>query len=77
MVHDGWSTAFIMADLHVYYEMHATHNMKELPKVRPFADYIKWYNKRPIDGSKEFWQKTMEGLEAPTQISKALAGSDK
>ncbi|WSY60036.1 amino acid adenylation domain-containing protein [Nocardia sp. NBC_00881] len=67
---DGWSMPLLMKDLLVLYATHG--DLSQLPRVRPYRDYLAWLSRQDPDAALRAWTKALDGLEA-TPLAPALA----
>lgn len=72
IVIDGWSLPLFMGELVSLYG--AGGDVTALPEPpRPYRDYIGWLAERDRDASREVWRRHLDGVEAPTLLTPALA----
>ena len=72
IVIDGWSLPLFMGELVSLYG--AGGDVAALPEPpRPYRDYIGWLAGRDRDASREVWRRHLDGVEAPTLLTPALA----
>ena len=65
---DDRGYTLVLREVFAYYEAFQRGKELELPRPRPYRDYIDWLNR--IDGSMsaDFWQKKLNGFTAPTPL---------
>ncbi len=75
---DGWSLPIILKEVFTFYEMYFQGRELELPRNRPYRDYILWLQKQDMAKAEAFWRKYLQGFSAPTPlVIKNLAMPDK
>ncbi len=74
---DGWSLPILLKEVFTYYELAAKGATTELPKKRPYHDYIKWLKTKNIDEAKKFWQNYLEGFSTPTKLNYDVTPEEK
>jgi len=68
MLHDGWSTSYLVGEFVNIYESIVTGKQPELSQVRPFKDYINWLDSRDTNASKSFFKNMLNGVIVPTPL---------
>ncbi|MEH2239778.1 non-ribosomal peptide synthetase [Nostoc sp.] len=63
---DGWSMQIILKEVLAFYEAHQRGEHLRLVPSRPYREYINWLQQQDIAQAKNFWQKTLQGLELYT-----------
>ncbi len=63
---DGWSMQIILKEVLAFYEAHQQGEHLRLLPARSYREYIDWLQQQDIAQAKNFWQQTLQGLEAPT-----------
>jgi len=63
---DGWSMQIILKEVLAFYEANHQGEHLRLPPTRPYREYIEWLQQQDIAEAKNFWQRTLQGFEAPT-----------
>ncbi len=65
---DGWSMQIVLKEVLAFYEAnHRGEHLRLLP-ARPYREYIDWLQQQDIAQAKNFWQRTLQGFEAPTPL---------
>ncbi|WP_338068151.1 amino acid adenylation domain-containing protein, partial [Paracoccus siganidrum] len=67
---DGWSLPVFLDELFALYDAPDA----ELPRVTPYADYIRWTASRPDDKAQGFWRDQLGEVEGPTLIAPDASG---
>ena len=65
---DGWSCAIILKEVFAAYEALCLGQSPELPQPRRFRDYIAWLQEQDPSKAEAFWQKKLQGFNAPTSL---------
>uniref|UniRef100_A0A2P1CZ88 AptB n=1 Tax=Nostoc sp. FSN-E TaxID=2027337 RepID=A0A2P1CZ88_9NOSO len=65
---DGWSMQIVLKEVLALYEASQRGENLRLPGVRPYREYIEWLQQQDIEQAKNFWRKTLQGLEVPTLL---------
>ncbi|HET6230939.1 MAG TPA: non-ribosomal peptide synthase/polyketide synthase, partial [Longimicrobiaceae bacterium] len=65
---DGWSLPQVMGEVWALYDAFAAGRTLDLPRPRPFRDYIAWLAQRSMAGAEAFWRRTLEGFTTPTAL---------
>lgn len=65
---DGWSVNIIFGELFQFYKAYANGQELDLPRPRPYRDFIAWMQQQDKRKAEAFWRKTLKGFTAPTQI---------
>ena len=65
---DGWSLPIILKEVFTFYEMYRMGQKIELPRNRPYRDYILWLQKQDMTKAKAFWRDQLKGFYAPTPL---------
>ena len=68
LVVDGWSMAQILGEVFSLYESLSRGVEIQLPRSRPFRDYIRWIQKQDLSRAEEFWRRALAGFTTPTPI---------
>jgi amino acid adenylation domain-containing protein len=61
---DGWSTSIVLKDVLHYYK-----NSTDLPRPRPYKEYIEWLNRQDLARAERFWCGFFVGFSTPTRLS--------
>lgn len=65
---DGWSMALSIDELAALYAAEAGGRSADLPKPRPFQDYVDWMARRDGDQDAAFWRDRMRAVDATTPL---------
>lgn len=65
---DGWSMQIVLQEVFELYESYNRGDSLQLKICPPYREYISWLQQQNISEAKEFWQKKLEGIEAPTPL---------
>jgi len=65
---DGWSLPIVYGELFELYEARTSGREPVLPPAGRFRDVIAWNTAEDGGRARAFWQKTLEGFEAPTPL---------
>jgi aryl carrier-like protein len=76
MVMDGWCLPIVLNESLAFYEAALEGRDLDLPRPRPFRDYIDWLQGQDLTGAEAYWREALRGVEAPTPLHVACAGSD-
>ncbi|HEU4834421.1 MAG TPA: amino acid adenylation domain-containing protein [Pyrinomonadaceae bacterium] len=66
---DGWSTFIVLGEFLSIYDALCHDRQPQLEPRRPFRDYILWLQQQDYQKAAAFWQQTLQGFTAPTQLS--------
>jgi amino acid adenylation domain-containing protein/non-ribosomal peptide synthase protein (TIGR01720 family) len=65
---DGWSLPLLVRELFALYEGERRGEPVELPRPRPYRDYIAWLAARDRGAAEVFWRRYLAGFSRPTPI---------
>ncbi|WP_235006784.1 condensation domain-containing protein, partial [Calothrix rhizosoleniae] len=65
---DGWCLSIIFKEVLSFYEAQLQGVNCQLPKSRPYSDYIDWLNSQNKSTAIEFWQQYLQGFTVPTPL---------
>ncbi|MGF1487764.1 MAG: amino acid adenylation domain-containing protein, partial [Prochloraceae cyanobacterium] len=65
---DGWSVPIIFQEVLSFYAAQLLAQSCDLPRPRPYSDYLTWLNCQNQEAGIEFWRQTLQGLSAPTSL---------
>jgi|GEM_PF-401820 len=65
---DGWSWPVIVKEVLIYYQSYIQDKSYNLAPVRPYQDHIIWLQQQDYEEAEKFWQKSLQGLTAPTPL---------
>jgi pristinamycin I synthase-3/4 len=77
IVLDGWSYAALVSELLASYQAELDGAEVELPRRRPYRDYIAWLEARDPASAEAYWRGALAGWSAPTPLpaDRATAGA--
>ncbi|MFE5879253.1 amino acid adenylation domain-containing protein, partial [Rhodococcus sp. NPDC056506] len=64
---DGWSMPLLIRELATLYV--ADGEASELPRARPYLDYLTWMNRRDGEASRGVWARALQGIDGPTLLA--------
>ena len=73
---DGWSLALLLKEVFAHYAALERQGQLELPRPRPYQDYIAWLKRQSFDDAEKFWRHTLRGVTAPTPLALARSHSN-
>ncbi len=65
---DGWSVPLLIKEIATFYEASCKGEVVELPKPRPYRDYIAWLEQQDEAEAQKFWQQELDGITGPTTL---------
>ena len=65
---DGWCLPILLKEALSIYKAQLVGETCQLPKPRPYQDYIAWLNSQDKPAAIEFWKKTLQGFSVPTPL---------
>lgn len=65
---DGWCLTLVLSEVFATYEALLAGREPRLEAVRPFAEYIKWLQRRDREALERYWRETLRGFSAATPI---------
>ncbi|MBV9791503.1 MAG: amino acid adenylation domain-containing protein, partial [Chloroflexi bacterium] len=65
---DGWSLAIVLKEFLAFYESLRQGQTLQLPRSRPYRDYIAWLQQQDMAEVEGFWRETLKGFSAPTPL---------
>ncbi|HEY0735636.1 MAG TPA: condensation domain-containing protein, partial [Herpetosiphonaceae bacterium] len=66
MLIDAWSMALILDEVFTSYAAFTRGEQPELPRTRPYRDYIAWLQRQDQQQAEDFWRRSLAGITAPT-----------
>lgn len=63
IIMDGWCIGILIKEFFVIYESLLEERESSLPKLTPFAEYIKWLSKKDKNKSLEYWKNYLDGTK--------------
>ncbi|WP_437997980.1 amino acid adenylation domain-containing protein [Sorangium sp. So ce185] len=73
---DGWCFSLLMMECLSYYTALREGRPLELPRLRPYRDYIAWLGRQDLSAAERFWRGELRGFTAPTPlgVERAIPG---
>ncbi|MCB1036529.1 MAG: non-ribosomal peptide synthetase, partial [Acidobacteria bacterium] len=68
MLVDGWSLPPLFEEFLSLYRALSEGRDLELPRPRPFRDYIAWLRRQDLEAAEAFWRQSFAGFTEPTPI---------
>ncbi|NQZ10461.1 MAG: amino acid adenylation domain-containing protein, partial [Algicola sp.] len=65
---DGWCMSLLLRELNSIYQGLKNDTPIDLPRQRPYRDYVAWVAEQDVEKAKAFWQQQLAGIEAPTAL---------
>jgi amino acid adenylation domain-containing protein len=65
---DGWSLALLLREALITYQAFARGTVPELPRPRPYRDYVAWAQSRDEGAAERFWRAALAGFHSPTPL---------
>lgn len=65
---DGWSAAIILREVGAFYEAFSQGRVLQLPRPRPYRDYIAWLYRQDLSEAETFWREELKGFKSPTPL---------
>jgi amino acid adenylation domain-containing protein/non-ribosomal peptide synthase protein (TIGR01720 family) len=65
---DGWSIPLLVKEVASFYEAYSRGEELELPKPRPYRDYMAWLAQQDGRAAEEFWRAQLRGVSEPTRL---------
>jgi amino acid adenylation domain-containing protein/non-ribosomal peptide synthase protein (TIGR01720 family) len=65
---DGWASARVMNEVFRLYVAWSTGEPVELPRVRPYRDYIAWVAAQDAGAAERYWRGVLAGFGSPTPL---------
>ncbi len=69
---DGWSSSLVYKEAQALYEAYCRGEELELPKCRPYGDYIAWLQKQDSDAAGKYWRERLRGYSGPPPFGVGL-----
>ena len=66
---DGWSTQLINQEVSALYEAQCSGQTLELPRSRPYRDYIAWLQTKDLARAETYWRDHLRGFSSPTPLA--------
>ncbi|HWF06805.1 MAG TPA: condensation domain-containing protein, partial [Candidatus Angelobacter sp.] len=65
---DGWSVQIIFEELFAFYQADSEGRTLNMPRPRPYRDFIAWMQKQDKVKAEMFWRDTLKGFSVPTPL---------
>src|SRR5947208_4500537 len=65
---DWRSSLLVLREVFAFYEAYLRGEDLELPRPRPYRDYIEWLRTLDQDSARQYWQDVLSGFGAPTPL---------
>jgi amino acid adenylation domain-containing protein/non-ribosomal peptide synthase protein (TIGR01720 family) len=72
MLQDGWSFPIFLKEFFTLYEALSGGQEINLPKRRPFRDYIAWLRGQDLASAEAYWRGVLRGFSSPTPLAASL-----
>jgi amino acid adenylation domain-containing protein/non-ribosomal peptide synthase protein (TIGR01720 family) len=73
---DGWSRSLVHKEVLMLYDALSRGESIQLPKARPYRDYIKWLEQQSLSQAEDFWRNTLSGFHVATYLGDERASRD-
>jgi non-ribosomal peptide synthase protein (TIGR01720 family) len=68
LIIDGWSGALLLNECIAFYEALRNGETIELPRSRPYRNYIEWLQNQDLSQAEAFWRDSLKGIVKPTSV---------
>src|SRR5215217_5197784 len=68
---DGWCLSLLLREVFGFYDAYTRGEALQLPRPRPYRDYIRWLQRQDQGAAETYWRKRLKGFAAPTTIDYA------
>ena len=65
---DGWSLPRVVSEVRRFYDAFRRGRPLDLPRPRPYRDFIAWLQKQDLAKAQAFWRTSLKGFESPTPL---------
>jgi len=65
---DGWSSDLVCKEAAAIYEAYGRRERFELPRCRPYGDYIAWLQRQDLSKAEAYWRKRLAGYKGPPPL---------
>ncbi|HEX2271488.1 MAG TPA: amino acid adenylation domain-containing protein, partial [Pyrinomonadaceae bacterium] len=65
---DGWCLSLLLREVFAFYEAYTRGEQLQLPRPRPYRDYIRWLQRQDLGAAETYWRKRLKGLASPTRL---------
>ena len=73
---DGWCLSLLLREVFGFYDAYTRGESLQLPRPRPYRDYIRWLQRQDQGAAETYWRKRLKGFAAPTTIDFATPRQD-
>ena len=73
---DGWSEGLLDKAVFELYSANCTGRKPQLPRSRPFRDYIRWIQQQELPKAEAFWRRTLQGFTRPSNLARSLTAEE-
>ncbi|HEX3531180.1 MAG TPA: condensation domain-containing protein, partial [Thermoanaerobaculia bacterium] len=74
---DGWCAPLILREVLEVYGRFVAGRQDDLPRPRPFREYIAWLQKQHLEEAERYWRSTLAGFTRPTALRIGSSGGDR
>lgn len=71
LVLDAWCRNLLLREVFTLYDAYRRGSELEMPRSRPFRDYIAWLSRQDPAEARAFWERELGGMRAPTRLGLA------
>jgi len=68
LVIDGWCAATVLGEVAAVYRAERAGESVELPRSRPYRDFIAWLQRQDGSAAEVFWRRELHGASVPTRL---------
>jgi amino acid adenylation domain-containing protein len=68
LLFDGWSMPLVIQEVFAFYAAARRGEELQLPRPRPYRDFILWLQRQDMAAAEAFWRRTLAGFTAPTPL---------
>ncbi|HYH46774.1 MAG TPA: amino acid adenylation domain-containing protein, partial [Thermoanaerobaculia bacterium] len=68
LLFDGWSMPLVIQEVFAFYAAARRGEALQLPRPRPYRDFILWLQRQDMAAAEAFWRRTLAGFTAPTPL---------
>ena len=72
---DGWSVPLLLKSLFDCYAKIIRGEKVELPRARPYKEYIAWLQQQDLNDAEVYWKNVLKGFVSPTCLLKNMSGA--
>ena len=65
---DGWSMPLLHKEILLFYNAYCEGKHLQLPRPRPYREYIAWLQQQDTTAAEVFWRDTLKGFRVPTPL---------